>query len=247
MKKNLLLLEILLVAVSLLLQGVALAAPTPLSVTLGEPDVACNADGESATVTTHYTVISGNASPATMTASIGDADYQLPVIDNDPSTVGDDWIIGGNSKMAEDDFIISLENGTYSLTICADHASKTACSDPAMISVDCASSDPCASVGAFGEVPANKNLCKANGHIEIQFRGSFGDSAELTISNNYFFSKTVYVDKAGDSCNYHYNWDPSEDGIANAEDAGTYSFEVNIDAYSFSADLICDDGNGKPN
>jgi len=35
----------------------------------------------------------------------------------------------------------------------------------------------------FGEVPANKNLCLANGHIEVQFSGNFGDPAVASSSS----------------------------------------------------------------
>jgi hypothetical protein len=91
----------------------------------------------------------------------------------------------------------------------------------------------CATVGPFGEIIANKNLCKANGHIEIQFRGNFGDPATLLISGNNF-SMQVPVNRAGNSCNYHYNWDPAE-----GQQAGTYTFTVN-NILTFSADLVCE-------
>ncbi len=214
---------------------------TTLLVTLDTPVVTCNDAGTGATVTTNYTVVStGSADSAVMTATIGTTTYPLPTIASGPAG----WTISGRTKTATGTFSTFLDNGTYTLVICATQSGaggrveKAACSLLVNITVNCVSSDPCANAGPFGEVPANRNLCSANGHIEIQFRGNFGDTAGLVISGPGGFSLPVSVDRAGDSCNYHYNWDPGAN-----QAAGTYIFTVN-GGYSWSADLVCDTSHG---
>ncbi len=102
--------------------------------------------------------------------------------------------------------------------------------------------DPCASAAAYGEIVANKNLCSANGTIQVQFQGSFGTTATLAITG-LNFNTTVPVDRAGDSCNYHYNWNP-EPGMT----AGEYHFAVtgNDNLLDFSASLSCGEDHGNP-
>jgi hypothetical protein len=214
---------------------------TKLTVTVDTPVVTCNQAGTGATVTANYTVVStGSADSAVMTASIGDTVYSLPTIASGSSG----WAFAGRTKTAEGTFSTDLTNGTYTLTICATQSGaggrlpKSVCSLPLAVTVNCVSPDPCANVGPFGEVPNNRNLCSANGHVEIQFRGSFGEAASLVIAGPDGFSLPVSVDRAGDSCNYHYNWDP-----AAGQAAGTYTFTVN-GSLSWSADLICDSSHG---
>jgi len=217
---------------------------TSLSVIAGPPTVTCDPSGLFATVTANYTVVStGSADSAVMVASFGGHDYALPTIASGNVTGGGGWTISGRTKTAEGTFTTTTTNGTYTLSICATQSgaggrdSKTACSAPVTVTVNCTVTDPCASGGVFGEVPANKNLCKANGHIEVQFRGNFGDVATLVISGPGGFTLSTGVDRAGDSCNYHYNWDPAANMAA-----GSYTFTVNGDL-TFSADLVCDSHN----
>jgi hypothetical protein len=241
MKKSVLTLVLMVAAACFMAAGVAPAATgdgTKLTVTLDTPSVVCIADGSGADVTAGYSVIStGAADAAVLTASIGGVDYPLPTIASGNVATGGGWTFSGRTKTAEGEFTAFLANGEYTITVCAAQNGandrKEVCSTPAPVTVNCTSPDPCANVGAYGEVPNNKNLCKANGNIEIQFQGSFGDTATLVISGPDF-STTAPVNKNGDSCNYHFNWDPAED-----QNPGVYTFTVN-DSLTFSADLICD-------
>lgn len=214
---------------------------TSLAVTVDTPTVTCNAEGTGAEVSAAYTVLStGSADSAIMVATIDGLDYALPTIASGNVAGGGGWTFAGRTKTAEGTFTTSLPNGTYFLTICATQSgangrnSKRACSTAIAVTINCTSPDPCRNEGPFGEVPHNKNLCKANGHIEIQFRGSFGETASLVIAGPGGFSLPVGVGRNGNSCTYHYNWDPAAN-----QAAGTYTFTVN-GTLSWSADLICD-------
>ena len=144
-----------------------------------------------------------------------------------------------------------LPNGTHTLTVCATQAGvngnpdKTACSTQTVV-VNCFSTDACANAQVFGEVPANKNLCLANGHIEVQFSGNFGDPGSLEIDGPNGFRRTDAVSRAGDSCNYHFNWDPN-DSQGNGS-TGAYTFTVNGNSQAplvFSETLECTVPGGK--
>jgi hypothetical protein len=214
---------------------------TSLAVTVDTPTVTCNPEGTGAEVSASYTVLStGSADSAVVVATIDGVDNALPTIASGNVAGGGGWTFAGRTKTAEGTFTTSLPNGTYFLTICATQSGaggrnpKRACSTSVAVTINCTSPDPCGNVGPFGEVVANDNLCKANGHIEVHFRGSFGDTASLVIAGPGGFSLPVGVDRAGESCNYHYNWDPGAN-----QAAGTYTFTVN-GSLSWSADLICD-------
>lgn len=222
-------------------------AGTPLNVILDDaPVVECNNAGTGATVTEGFTVMSGNASAATVTANINSTDYTLDSILAGNIADGGGWT-GSNPKTAGGEFSTFLDNGgPYTLAVCADQQggnSGEVCSTT-LITVNCTSLDPCANEGPFGSIVANKNLCKASGTIQIHFKGNFDDTATLEIFNTATgWSKEVSVDKAGDSCNYHYNWDPASDALQVLDgDKDTYIFTINGNELSFSADLYCEDG-----
>jgi hypothetical protein len=42
--------------------------------------------------------------------------------------------------------------------------------------------------------------------VQINFEGNFGSSALVEITNADGFYLSTYVDRNGDSCNYHANW-----------------------------------------
>jgi hypothetical protein len=214
---------------------------TSLTVLLDAAEVTCNEQGSGASVSVHYTVVStGSADSAVMTATIGSTSYALPTIASGNVNGGGGWTMSGRTKTAEGTFSTALPNGTYIVSICANQStnpgreSKISCSE-ATIVVNCVSPSACANVGPFGEVPHNKNLCAGNGHgnIEIQFRGDFGEVATLVIEGPNGFSLVVPVDRAGDSCNYHYNWNP-----AAGQAPGTYTFSVG--STEWTAALYCD-------
>lgn len=215
---------------------------TRLAVIVDTPMVDCHSDGNGADVTAAYTVVStGSADSADVVASIGGVNYDLPTIASGNADNGGGWTFSGRTKTAEGTFTTSLPNGEYTLTICVTQSGangrlpKQVCSAPVAVTIYCTpDSEPCAKVGPFGEVPHNKNLCKTNtSNIEIQFRGDFGEQASLEISGPSGFFLPVLVDRAGESCNYHYNWNPPAN-----QAPGTYTFTVN-GTLTFSADLIC--------
>jgi hypothetical protein len=227
----------------------AYAAGTGLSITFGDATIVCKGDGTGATVTFQWTVTSsGAADAATVTGQIdGGSIFPLPGIAAGNVATGGGWTFTPRIKTADGSYSTVLPNGTHTLTVCVTQAGsngnpdKTACSTQTVV-VNCASSEPCANAQVFGEVPANKNLCLANGHIEVQFSGNFGDSASLEIDgpNGSGFSRTDAVSRAGDSCNYHFNWDPhDEQGNGGA---GAYTFTVTGNSQTplvFSETLDC--------
>jgi hypothetical protein len=227
-------LALLILALATRFVTVGYAAGTGLSITFGDATIVCKGDGTGANVTFQWTVTStGAADAATMTGQIdGGSVFALPGIASGSIATGGGWNVGGRLKTADGTYSTVLANGSHTLTVCATqkgsngNPDKTACSSQTVV-VNCFSSDPCANAQVFGEVPANKNLCLANGHIEVQFSGNFGDPASLEIDgpNGSGFSRTDSVSRAGDSCNYHFNWDP-HDTQGNGG-AGAYTFTVN--------------------
>jgi len=241
----------LLLAAACAASGAVQAAGTSLSVVFGEATIACKADGSGADVAFAWTVTStGSADSAVMTGQVdGGGVFALPGIASGNVTAGGGWTFAGRMKTSDGSYSTVLANGTHSLTVCATQSGangnnlKMAC-ETQTVTVNCQSADPCANSEVFGEVIANKNLCSANGHINIQYRGNFGPQSSLYIEGPNGFTRNYAVDRAGDSCNYHYNWDPND----NNGGAGSYGFTVNGNAQSplvFSADLSCTTG-GNP-
>lgn len=228
----------------------AQGAGTTLTVSFGEATVACTGTGD-ADVGFEWTVTStGSADSAVMTGQLdGGAEFALPTIASGNVTGGGGWTFAGRMKTADGSYSTTLANGTHTLTVCATQSgangnpNKMSCQTQT-VTVNCVSTDPCANAEVFGEVPANKNLCKANGNIQTQFSGNFGSTATLLIEGptESGFGRTSQVDRAGDSCNYHDNWDP-RDGNGGP---GTYTFRVNPvpdstdEAFEFSATLVCE-------
>lgn len=250
-------------ALLLLVSGVptaSFAAGTSLSIVFDEATIACRTDGTGADVNFGWTVTStGSADSAVVTGQVNGGDvFALPGIASGNAASGGGWTFAGRMKTADGSYSTTLANGTYTLEVCATQsgangtAAKTSCATQT-VTVNCTSPDPCANAQVFGEIPANKNLCKANGHIQTQFSGSFGETATLLIEGpaDTGFTRETQVNRAGDSCNYHDNWDP-QDGNGGP---GTYTFRVNPvpnstdEAYEFSATLSCETnggGGGRP-
>lgn len=204
--------------------GLVVYADTVVSVAFSDPTITCNASGTGATVTFNYTVTSNSSSAATVTGAIDDGTpFALPGI------ATTDWTCGSpcNTKTAEGTYTTTLTNGTHTFEVCATqpgsggNPDKTGCETQTVV-VNCSPASTGCSSKVFGEVPANKNLCSASGKIEIQFSGDFGPTATLEIDGPNDFSTSFPVDRAGASCNYHYNWDP---GTGNGG-PGNYSFKV---------------------
>jgi hypothetical protein len=223
----------LLLALATGIATVAYAAGTGLSITFGDATIVCKGDGSGANVSFQWTATStGAADAATVTGQIdGGTIFSLPGIAAGNVTTGGGWTFAGRIKTADGSYSTVLPNGTHTFTVCTTqkgvngNPDKSSCTTQTVV-VNCLSTDACANAQVFGEVPANKNLCLANGHIEVQFSGNFGDPASLEIDgpNESGFSRTDLVNRAGDSCNYHFNWDP-HDSQGNGG-AGTYTFKV---------------------
>ena len=212
-----------------------------LSVSFSDPTIACNSDG-TATVTFGYTVTSGDSSAATVTGSV-DAGTPFALTGINAGSGTGAWTINGSTKTADGSYSTTLTDGQHTFTVCATqpgsggNPDKTGCATQT-VTINCPATSGCDTTEVFGEVPANKNLCLANGTIQIQFRGNFGETANLEIDGPNNFSLAVAVNRAGDSCNYHYNWDP---GTGNGG-AGGYTFKVtgnNQPELDFTATLEC--------
>jgi hypothetical protein len=222
--------------------AVVYAAGTSLSVLIDSVSYNC----DNGSVLVQYTVRStAAADAATVTATIAGVDQgTIQTIASGNVNDGGGWVFSGRNKSAEGSYTtsIALANGSYTVEVCATQAGsngnpdKTACASTTLV-VACGAS-PC-SGEAFGEIPANKNLCKANGHINFQFRGDFGETATLVITgpDGNWVSDQIPVGRDGLSCNYHYNWDPGTDNGG----AGTYSFKVTGNGHelTYGADLYC--------
>jgi len=238
--KKMILMKFLLALVAAAMTATAYAAAWSPTITVTPGSPACNAAGTGATVDVDFTVTSQAASAATLYYTLDGANIALPGIPDGNVLSGGGWTFVAKSKTYASDFTLNLANGDHTVVVCVVQpgAAHMSC-DTKLITVNCQSTDPCANTAAFGEVPANKNLCVANGKIEVNFAGSFGSTASLSIYNGDpatggTLVRAVEVPRSGDSCNYHYNWDPQADGAQ----AGTYEFDVG--SLSFSATLSCD-------
>jgi hypothetical protein len=229
-------------AVTLLLaaaSGIVIYAGIPTTLVFGDAVFGvCNPDG-STSVTFSYTITSNSNDQAVVTATLDGND--LGTI----QTIASGAWEGTSQKTASGSYTTTLASGQHTLEVCAaqngypQNPDKGDCKSQT-VSVTCPVNDElCSLTQVFGEVPHNKNLCLANGHIEIQFRGNFGETADLLIEGPNNFSLPVVVDRAGDSCNYHFNWDPN----GNNGGPGGYTFTVTGNNQDpplvFTASLLC--------
>lgn len=215
---------------------------TGLSVVLTLVNQICNANG-TADVTVSYSVVStGAADAATVTYTVdGGAVQSLPSIAAGNIDDGGGWTFDGRTKTAGGQFTLTLASGGHSIEVCGvqngsnGNEDKLACQTLNVV-VQCSSTNACERVTeVFGEVPSNKNVCKNNTPVQIQFKGNFGDPALMSITGpKSFNSGPIQVNRSGDSCVYHYNWFPATNG-----GAGTYQFSINNGQFTFSADLSC--------
>jgi hypothetical protein len=160
----------------------------------------------------------------------------------------------GRDKTATYAVDVTLPNGTHTVELCFTQSGsqgrepKTTCATPISVVIDCTPPEQnvCAEAAPFGDIVGNPSLCKGNGtpHVPVHVRGDFGEEASLSISGPNGFTHTAGMRHAGESCNYHYNWD-TQDG--NHGGAGTYTFTVtgNGQTLTFTAELHCPGtGNG---
>lgn len=185
----------------------------------------------------------GSVDSVIITAAIGDED-RVELATLRPQ----DFEHDGRDKTAAYAVDVVLPNGTHTVELCFTQSGaqgrepKMTCAAPVTVVVDCASDDTgvCAEAEPFGNIVGNPSLCKGKGtpHVPVHVRGDFGDEATLSISGPNGFAHTAGMRHAGESCNYHYNWD-TRDGFHGG--AGTYTFTVtgNGRTLSFTAELYC--------
>jgi hypothetical protein len=188
------------------------AAGTELSIALGEPTVICP-DGN---VSVSYTIATTAASAATVNETLTDSSNNTVAqrsYDILSGNVPGGWVFAGRTKTYDGLFqTTGLSDGNYSLQICVTQAgsggnpNKTVCTtQPIVIRCVDQIANPCASTAPFGEVVANNKISK-DAAAQIQFRGNFGPTAAIEITDANGFYRSASVSKAGDSCNYHANW-----------------------------------------
>jgi hypothetical protein len=158
---------------------------------------------------------------------------------------GGGWTFNGRTKTATGSIPLHLGSGSYTIEVCVEQpgnpAKKTACNTVTVV-VNC-STGPCQGTQLFGEIVGNDNLCKSDAHINVQVKGMFGDSAELTVKDqsNAVVDDHQWTHRSGDSCVYHWNLDPKSWNNG-SPGAGTYHFHIdgaNQEVYDFAAELSC--------
>lgn len=208
---------------------------TALSIAFDSPSVACP-DGN---VTVDYTISTTAASAATVEVTLSGPAGFTPISGSYAILSGNvpgGWINAGRLKTFDGSFQASgLDDGTYSLQVCATQAGsggnpdKTICRSQSII-VNCleAEVNPCATVTPFGEVTHNTQI-SSSATAQIQFSGNFGVSANVEITGPNDFSTAGSVGRNGDSCNYHANWkfnNPSGADFFGNGGAGVYTVRV---------------------
>jgi hypothetical protein len=212
---------------------------TALSATAGTTAVTCTSE-EGAQVDLAGTVTTtGSVDSVIITASVdGGAPVQMGIIRPQ------DFSHDGRNKTASYTASFDLPNGEHTIQMCFTQSGsqgrepKHACAAPVTVIVDCAPDNVCEGEEPFGNLVGNPSLCTGRGppHIPVHVRGDFGEAPSLTIAGPGGFSFSAAMNHAGESCNYHYNWDAESNG-----GAGTYTFTVtgNNRTLSFTADLRC--------
>jgi hypothetical protein len=214
---------------------------TALSATGDVGGVACTSTEEATVTLSGVLTSTGSVDSAVITASVnGGEPVELGTLNPE------DFSRGSRAKTANYSVTLSLPNGTHSVELCLTQSGsqgrepKRACATVEAVSVACAPENACSGASFFGNLVGNPSLCTGNGppHIPVHFRGDFGESASLLISGPNGYGHSATLQRAGVSCNYHYNWQPTgNDGD------GSYTFTAVSaagDSYSFSANLSCE-------
>jgi hypothetical protein len=230
-------------AIALLGATAAFAQGTGLSVDVSAVPGVCE-NGVS-TVTVSYTVTStGAADGATVGYTVnGGTAVALPSIAGGIAPAGG-WTQGqGSTKTASGQFQLQLPSGEYDIEVCAEQngADKKSGCDDVHVQIACQELEGCDQTATlFGEIVGNKNLCQSDARVNVHVKGLFGPWATVDVRNaNNTLVDSKQVDRAGDSCVYHWNLDPKTwpDAIA-----GSYTLTVtgqNGSTTTFSANLSC--------
>jgi hypothetical protein len=211
------------------------AAGTALSIVFGTPTVVC----PEGNVAVEYTISTTAADGATVTEKLTDssnATITQSSYDIQSGNVAGGWTFGGTRTKTHDDTFEynGLSNGTYSLQVCVMQAgsgsnpAKTVCNSQTIV-VDCSQiGNPCANTAPFGEVVGNTKIGD-HATVQINFEGDFGASAMVEIRNADSFYAFAWINKNGDSCNYHANWKlttPDGSDFYGSAGAGVYTVTV---------------------
>jgi hypothetical protein len=182
----------------------------------------------------------------TTTGSVDSAEILATINGGTATQVGviepEDFVHDGRTKTASYSVTIDgLPNGSNTIEICFNQSGsqgrepKYTCAEVLVVVVACSE---CSGVGFFGDLVGNPDLCTGNGppHIPVHVKGDLGESPALTITGPNGYSYHAFMNHAGESCVYQYNWDTEGNG-----GAGQYTFTVtgNGHTYSFTATLRC--------
>jgi hypothetical protein len=214
--------------------GVVSAAGTALSVTFGNPFVTCP-DGD---VRVEYTISTTAADGAgvveRLTDSLGDLKASRTYAIASGNVPGG-WTFAGRTKTYDGVFEASgLLDGTYTLEVCATQAgsggnpSKTVCRTQTVVVACSQVGNACASEAPFGEVVGNVRI-RDHATAQIQFRGDFGPTALVEITNADGFYRSASITRNGNSCIYHANWKFTNDSgadIYGSAGPGVYTVTV---------------------
>jgi hypothetical protein len=144
--------------------------------------------------------------------------------------------------------VYGVQAGTYDATATVsqqggDYTDQT--SIDSVVVTNCAAGETCDQIAQpVGQVTGNKNLAKNGTPVNIIFKGTFGDTATLTIkvtNTSTVVLGPTSVSRNGDSCVYNYQWIPTNSAGAYLS-AGNYIATVNGNGQTpltFSFDLTC--------
>ena len=204
---------------------------TMLTVVFGTPEVACPGDA-----TIEYTVTSTSGQAASVVETLTGSTSLANAYTIKSGNVADGWTIAGRTKTFDHVFhAANLPDGDYTLQVCVTEAGsngnpgKTVC-ESQVFTVNCADLviNPCANTAPFGEVLGNTHISHTSA-VQIQFAGDFGDYAFIEITGDNNFYASTWVNRNGDSCNYHVNWkftNPSGADLYGTPQPGVYTAKV---------------------
>lgn len=154
----------------------------------------------------------------------------------------------GRDKFASFADTVQLPNGTYTLTYCFTQSGargrepKQVCGD-IQVTVSCGgSTNQCSAGGSFfGDIIGNRRLCNGNGTptIPVHLKADAVGDVELLIQGPNDFSMSGVMSRAGQSCNYHYDWD-TRNGAHGGEGSYTFTaFDDSGEIATVTTNLYC--------